>query len=242
MTCSLLLSNHSHADCDLIMSVEHFPPYTIAKSGEWGGLEIELAQALFYEADCNVKYVTIPWKRSLYLLEHGSLDVLPSMSKTKKRQEFTHFIGPMRTENVSLVTRIEDLTEIKNLEDIKKFPKRIGLGYAEFYGEEFASKIENDPNFAAKFEYTDFSTKNIKKLQRGRISGYLGDQYFVAYQLKQEGIRDLFKMHDYFINQDYVYLGFSKKSLSTTNIRNIQDAFQRLKDAGTFKKILAKYY
>jgi polar amino acid transport system substrate-binding protein len=224
------------------MSVEHFPPFTIAKAGEWSGLEIELSQALFQEANCNVKYVTIPWKRSLYLLEHGSLDVLPSMSMTKKRQAFTHFIGPMRTENVSLVVSAQDNTELKKLDDIKKFKKRIGLGYAEYYGEAFTHKIENDPSFAAKFEYTDFSTKNIKKLQRGRISGYLGDQYFVAYQLKQEGIRDLFKMHDYFINQDYVYLGFSKKSVSAENINNLEDAFRRLKDTGVFEQILAQYY
>jgi len=242
LLCLLTLPTHLFASCQLVMGVEDFPPYFIPQDGGgWKGLEVELTEALFNEADCSVTYVNLPWKRSLHLLEYGGLDALASMSKTLSRAEFIHFIGPMRNETMSLIIRIDNPLKIKNFNDLKKLSKRIGMVSGEYYGYEFTKKFSTDASFASKFEAVDFSYSNVEKLKAGRISGYIGDQYFVSYRLQQEGMQNSFKLDDFVINQNVVYLGLSKKSVSAKNLAKLEAAYRRLRSRGALQKILAKY-
>jgi len=240
--CLSMLPTHLFASCQLLMGVEDFPPYFIQhKGGGWKGLEIELSEALFSEANCSVTYVNLPWKRSLHLLEYGGLDALASMSKTMSREEYIHFIGPMRNETMSLIIRIDNPLKIRSFNDLKKLSKRIGIVSGEYYGFEFTQKFTTDAVFSSKFEAVDFSYSNVEKLKAGRISGYIGDQYFVAYRLQQEGMQNSFKVDDFVINQSVVYLGLSKQSVSAKNLAKLQAAYRRLHSRGAFQKILAKY-
>jgi len=231
----------SYGNCILTVRVAEFrPQYYQDAGGHWQGIAVELVQALFKEADCRIKFITTPWKRALYLLEHGGLDVLLNMSWTEERALYTHYIGPMLGENQVLIVSQNTEYKIDSLEDVKKLPKRIGIERGVFYGSALMHKLQTDQQFFNQFEYGS-SESNTDKLIRGRILGMINNQYTAAYKIKHVFSKDAFKQHPFMFHQNAVYFGFSKKVVNVALRKRFEQAFSRLLARGVLETIASKY-
>ncbi len=236
-----LSSLNSFATCNLTVRVtEYAPLYSKSASGEWQGLAVELVEALFKEAQCDITFVDMPWNRALRLLEVGGLDVMLNMTATEERGLFTHFVGPMLDETQVLIVPSDSHYPITQLEDLKQLPRRIGIGKGVFYGRAFADKILQDEAFAVKFEYAN-NSENLAKLQRGRVSAIIANRYISAYSIQHILSPGMFKLHPYPVTETYIQFGFSRKSVNKTLLKVFQQAYVIIDRKGILMQIQQKY-
>jgi polar amino acid transport system substrate-binding protein len=229
--------------CELTVRVNEdpYPPFFMKdESGEWSGLSTELAEALLEEAGCNPVYMPLPFKRGLEYLENGKLNMMLNMTPTEERKVYTHFIGPQLDETIILVVRKDSDFTINSFEDFKKLPKAVGIERGRFYGEDFEAK-RADKVFEEKIEITNSMESNEKKLDLGRISGFLGYGYNVFRRFRTEPLYQNFTVHPFTVAQDWVYFGFSKKSVSAEMLRRLQEAYDRAEQKGVFEQIRQGY-
>ena len=226
----------------IIMRVIDFrPQYFQDEDGTWTGLAVELARVLANEAGVALEFQPLPWKRALAYMKNGRIDLMTNLSLTEGRRAYISFIGPMRDETMVLVVPEETDYNIRGLDDLKLLPRKIGIEDNAFYGSAFNAKYNSDPHFAARFDPVVRAELNIAKLIRGRLSGFIEDRYSASGKIKNDIRYARLKIHPFFINQDWVYFGFSKQSVPKERLGLFQDAFARARAKGLFKKVLEQY-
>lgn len=237
----ILLPVVSYGECVLKVRVADFrPQYYQDAQGQWKGVAVEIVQALFKEADCEINFVIAPWKRALYLMEHGGIDVLLNMSWTQERERYTDYIGPMLDENQMMIVKTDFHYKIDHLDDIKNLPKRIGIQRGVYYGGAFMNKLRTDQQFFDQFEYGQRDS-NSDKLIKGRILGMIHNQYTAAYRIERFFVKGDFKQHPFIFHSNDVYFGFSKKGVSAALRKKFEQAFSRLSAKGVLEEIALKY-
>lgn len=233
------------AACELRIRVPEdssYAPFFIRdNSGTWRGLSIELTEALLAETHCTPVYVPLPFSRGLQSLKTGEIDLMPNMSITEERREFISFVGPQLDETVLLVTRIDTPLSVASLDDLKELPGPIGIDRDKVYGEEFERKRRSDSDFNSRLEEADNVDLNANKLALGRLSGFLGFGYNVMHQIRTNPLYRDFIIHSFTVNQDWVYFGLSKKSVSPELQARIQAAYEGAKRKGRFETIRRNY-
>lgn len=242
---TILVLSGTAAACELRIRVPEdnsYAPFFIRDNSEtWRGLSIELTEALLTETHCTPVYVPLPFSRGLQSLKTGEIDLMPNMSITEERREFISFIGPQLDETVLLVTRVDIPLSVASLDDIKRLPGPIGIDRDKVYGSEFERKRRSDPDFNSRLEEADNVDLNAKKLALGRLSGFLGFGYNVMHQIRTNPLYRDFSIHPFTVNQDWVYFGLSKKSVSPELLARLQAAYEGAKRKGRFETIRRKY-
>ena len=219
-----------------------YPPFFIQdENGKWGGLSIELVEALLKEAGYSPHYKPLPFARALNSMQKGTIDMMLNMSITEKRKAFMNFIGPQLDETVVLVVRKNSNFNITSLDDLKKLPKAIGIERGRVYGKVFEKKRTTDEAFKHKLKIVTEVDTNEKLLAAGRISAFPGYAYNTFYQLKTNPLYKNFKTHPFIISQDWIYFGFSKKSVPADQLQKFQDAYDSARKKGVFESIRQKY-
>lgn len=229
-------------ECVLKSRVSDFPPqYYKSEFGEWHGMGVELTRVLVDESGCQVKFVEGPWFRSLLEMRSGDLDIMMNLSITEERKEFMHFIGPMRDETILLATKGESNFEYQKLDDFLKLKKPVGILKGAYYGQAFQERFDADPVFKSQFSQIAKNELMMQMLNRGRLSGLLEDKYSLIWMKRNLKPSAEFQFHSVPVNQDWVYFGLSKKSVSNKLLARLRDAYQRAKQNGNFKKIMNRY-
>lgn len=219
-----------------------YPPFFMYDAnGKMTGLAIELAEALLKEAGCSPVYISLPFARSLKYLESGQLNLMLNLSITEERKAYIKYIGPQLDETVVLVILKGTNYKLNSLDDLKKFPKPIGVERGKVYGKAFDLKREKDYSFRDKIDEVSDLLSNEKKLFSGRISCFLGYGYSIFYKMRTDPLYKNFSVHPFIINQDWVYFGFSKQSVSDELFRRLQEAYQSAKKKGLFEAIRLRY-
>jgi|GEM_PF-931774 len=234
-------SSSVYSSCKISLAADSYPPYQTQVAGKWEGLDIELATVLAEQMKCELIIKQSPWKRSLHLLKNGRIDMLVSVSKTPERQEFTYFIGPMRQEVVALVINTDTSIKISTMADLARLDKKIGIINGAYYGQSFTRKYKEDVQFKDQFEVSNNTQENIKKLVARRILGFLNDPFYIADLIRKGRVNEPLSFHSFVINQDPVFFGFSKKSITEKKLLQIQQAFKQLQENGKLESIRKKY-
>lgn len=238
-----LFAFNTFADCKVKVRVvkNYRPEYYQDEKGNWAGMAVELAQVLVNEAKCEPIYVNLPWKRALKSMQDGKVDLLLNLSITDERKEYMYFIGPQRDETSILVVKKDSDFKINSLEDLKKLPRDVALVRGTFYGKAFDDKFKNDPIFAKKMHFTNNTKQLVGMLDKGRVSAFIDDRYPIVYRIKTDESYKGFKIHPFHVNQDWVYFGLSKKSVSKELLVRLQTAYDQAKSKGKFEEVLDNY-
>lgn len=230
------------ADCQLRMRVADYPPqYFRDENGKWRGMAVELGTALLKEAGCKIVFLPLPWKRALYDMKNGEVDMMLNMSYSEEREQYIDFIGPARDETMIFAVLEQSNYVIDSLEDFKKLPAQTGIMIGASYGDAFDRKYKNDRNFAKKFDPVPNLIQNIHKLKKNRLAGIIMDRYDFEYKTKTQELYKGLKTHPFIVNQNEVFFGFSKKSVSPELFARLQRAYIRTRAKGVLKEIVRKY-
>ncbi|WP_108651193.1 type 2 periplasmic-binding domain-containing protein [Dongshaea marina] len=74
-----------------------------------------------------------------------------------------------------------------------------------------------------------------------RISGYIEELISFNFERRSDLRLKEFKAHPFYINQDSVYFGASKKAVDDALLKKLQAAFTLLKQRGELQRIAKKY-
>jgi len=228
-----LFAINLNADCIIKLRVREAPPaYLKDNNGEWTGFVVEQAKAIVNAVGCKIMYIDMPWKRALFSLEEGSLDMLGNMSITDERKLYSNFIGPHRFEKMRLIVNKDSNYQIQKHEDLKNIPGKISLIRGLWYGEEIKQLLK-DHSFSDKVHWVSGSklaVQEIERLRLGRVKAVVYPEFF---------LKDLsgIKYHSFIINSNPVYFGISKKSIAKPFLKKIEKAAIDLANSGEFEKI-----
>ena len=239
----MLLAKDLFAE-ELIIRVPHddYPPFFMtSKTGKKVGLSIELSNVLLEKTGIKVKYMALPFPRGLWYLKTGEIHMMLNLSIKKDRAEYINFLGPQLDETVVLVVLKNSNIKIKSCDDFKKLSKPIGIERKKYYGKKFDHKFKTDKIFKKNIEVVNDVIANERKLSMDRISGFLGYGYNIYFRFKKANLYKKFKIHPLVLHRDFVYFGFSKKSVPDYLLKILQKAFEKSVKSGAFEKIKRRY-
>lgn len=237
---TVLMASVVHAECTITFrQTEAFPFHFKNKQGQWSGIFTDQARAITREAGCTIKNRDIPWARALILMETGQLDMMGWMSITEERKKFLNFIGPHFFEVLKIVVREDSNYNITRHEDLFSLEKPIGLIRDAWYGEKLSLLLKKETN-KRKIRWVSGSEEAflMDSIRLNRLSAYVTAEVPGILASK---LYDGLKFHRFVVNNDPVYFGLSKKTVSPSQFKKLQKAFDIVKNRGEIKEILTKY-
>lgn len=218
-------------------------PYTIDDGkGKLAGLEVDLANALVRKAGFQPQFTLYPWNRALEMLKHGKLDILMTMSKTRDRETFTHFLGVSTIQRYALfVRRNNSGISINSLDDFMKEGYLFGIHQNYFYTAEFNNRLKNDPAFKSHFIAVARIDTNLKSVMAGGLTGCIGDSILTGYRVRTDShFKGITMIKLPFFKADPVYFGVSKK-INPNILEKLKKAYVSLDKGAEFKRIIIKW-
>lgn len=231
-----------NSECNIVVRFENFARYSNqADALSWHGLDVDFAKALLEEANCSYRFVSLPWGRSIKMLETGEIGMMLSMSPTKQRERFAYFIGPQRNETIVLVTYKSRPYILKSYQDLLTLPAPIAIHRDAVYGPKVDALLKNTLNIEERFTVITNNKLRISMLKHGRISGFFAEKYNMLYQSENNPDYMQVEINPFVINREPVYIALSKQSVSPKTKARLEQALERLKQTGKIRAILKKY-
>ena len=219
--------------------------YRSTKTG-FAGLDIELVKAIAQETGYELELVHYPWKRILYLLKLGRIDMTMSAADTEERRQYAHFSNEyFRLGHNMLFVLVEDLqkySHIRSLRDLKSNKLKIAVQRGAAYSHEYDA-LSREAWFERNLHVLDSVDRKIESLLIGRVDAYIGSEIgshdmLKKMQLTQRIVPLFYLMSD---EEAQTHMMYSKKTVSTEQVAEIDAALARLKANGTYQKIVQPY-
>ena len=217
-------------------------PYKVESKGMLTGLDVELINAIFNEAELKPDYVKVPWKRTLLMVKDGSLDVATSALKTKEREVYAHFSDSYRKEEAILYVQSGkgSLWNIKKLEDIRHLEFKLGITRGYSYGDKFDSLMKL-PEFRKNIEIVNVEIQNFRKLKTGRIDGLINEIFTTRPILEKYNLLDSIEPYPLTVYSKNVHVMFSKASTNLGIVNRFNRALKKLTENGDLEAIEKRY-
>jgi polar amino acid transport system substrate-binding protein len=225
----------------IVMISEEWPPYKVGDELR-RGLDIELAEAIFKEAGCQLaRGPALPTVRRLYQFEKGRFDLMLAASDLPERRRFARFSASYRYETVGLFALEKDatrFTDITSFEAIIKRQAGLLVPTIGWYGADYARN--HDALKASGRLYTFGNMEQgVRMLAARRGEMIMGDTVGLQHQalLSDTPLRQL----PFVVLHAPVHLMLSKASTTEADLASIDAAIARLEKNGTLKAIRQRY-
>lgn len=240
----LLVATPVAAECTLKVGWGPWEPYSyLDAEGRVTGLDIHLLRAMAQQAKCEVSFVEVPWGRLLEELRHGKfVQMAKAASRTSVRESYAWFSDAYRKEVMELFMPREDIAkyDFTTFEDMIDADFKLGIARDHYYGEAFAEAMKN-PDFERLTQEVTTDRQNIRKLELGRIDGFLSERYVAAHLLRERGPTGWIQAHPMYVNSNGVHLMFSRRAVQPEIVARFNAALEGLKESGEYGRILASY-
>jgi polar amino acid transport system substrate-binding protein len=206
------------------------------------GLDLEIFNAITKQANLNVEYTELPWKRHLQYMKSGKMDVAMGASKNNEREKYSYFTEPYRMETVKLFVLFGTSKQIPitSLKTLTNSDYMIGIESGYYYGKEFQSLIK-DTEFQAHINDALDLEENIALLFKGHIDGFLADPVTVKAFADKYNLHNEFEQHPLDIYQTGIHIMLSKKATSIAMLKRFNDAIATLNQSGEINTILERW-
>jgi len=230
--------------CGMKSVWEPFEPYQfMGESGQVTGLDIDLLKAVAKEADCQLVFDHIPWKRAQSMIGIGSLDVASGASKTPEREKYARFSTPYRSEKIAIYLRQEDLNKFRftSLTELASTSARVGMVHGYTYGEEFI-QLQTQKAFRGGLHSVLSDEHSFKRLANRHVDVILIEPFVAKSIIASRSDAERFVRHETMIDTGQIYFMFSKKSVQAKSVDQFNHALERIKKSGEYQNILDKYF
>ncbi|MCC9622554.1 transporter substrate-binding domain-containing protein [Thalassospira sp. MA62] len=217
------------SDCSRPLTVrasEAYFPFSIKdENGFAKGKDNTFVSRVLKSVGCEPRFVFLPWKRSLYAIEHGEIDILPSASYTDERAEYGLFSVPYRNDVVGFVVRKGDAQRIKlsSLDDVISQNLMIGHVRGAYRGQAFEA-FKNSSEGSKHVSALSVAPHGIGLLVAGRVDLLVGIPSAYTGQAEILGYPNAIEEHPFFLAKEPVRLMFSSKTIAPELARKISEA------------------
>lgn len=228
----------------LKVGFHHWPPNQfLDSSNKAKGIDITLTRAIFAQAEIPIEFQFYPWKRTVFLLESGEIDVAMSAGYTEARSKFVWFTSEVyRTGYNSLFIRATDKQRFQpysTLAAMRGSEIKIGATIGTSYSNEYEKLLKGN-GFKRQLNLVERDTTNFELLVKGRIDAVLASETIGLRIISHMGVSDdiVLHMHLYSPEQAETFLMLSKKSVDAAIVARVDKAIKALKDSGEYDSIL----
>jgi polar amino acid transport system substrate-binding protein len=227
----------------LSISSSDYPPYVYRdKSGEWTGLDVQLMQAIFKEADCSYTFAPlVAPKRMVDMVSIGKTDVLLAASDTPERRKANVFGVAYRQESVGFFALAKQFASYSKLTSFKALLAHgtpLLLPNAGYFGDEYALALPALRTSGRVIEFT-YVDQGIRMLAAGRGDFIMSDMAALTHAARQLDVA--IEPLPFTINSAPVHMMFSKLSVSQHDIDVLNAATIRLEQKGRLQAIRTAY-
>lgn len=206
------------------------------------GIMVEIAQTVFSEHGHKVKYVTMPWSRTLNTVRRGELNAAIGAYK----EDAPDFVFPEH-EQARLAFNFYVLNyspwQYKGTDSLAKIKLGVIKDYS--YLETLDAYIENyaDDSDRLNIAYGNGAlTKNVKLLMSGYIDTVIATDLVLQHLLSELGYENQLKLAGKGSNVEKAYIAFSPNHPNSKRYAKIlSDGMTALRASGKLKTILARY-
>ncbi|RLC05200.1 MAG: hypothetical protein DRI57_27725 [Deltaproteobacteria bacterium] len=241
VSCLLLFSAHSHAEKSLKIGSDEWPPFHSAGKSEKDvkGFTADLVRAVLRKTNVKIAAHRIyPWKRACAMVFDGRLDAVFTTTETDERMKYCHFPEePLTDFSYVFFIRKEDEGKLKydTFDDLKGHKVGIVSGFS--YTEKFVNFIKKEKNYEEAYVGSD----NFKLLMKKRAD-YVATSRRVGYNHIRElgiGSKCVALKKPFMVN--YLYVMFSKKTVSREFADKFSVALKKFKTTWEYKELIDKH-
>ncbi len=206
------------------------------------GLDFDIFNAIIKDADIQVTFTELPWKRHLQYIKTGHMDMAMGSSHTEEREKTAYFSIPYRTETVNLFVRagMVDKIKIDTLSDLVNTNYLIGIEGGYFYGKEF-QQLMITKEFQTHINDVIDLEQNVGMLLKGHIDGFLVDPVTMKAFAEKYSLQNKFEIHPLKIYQDDIHIMLSRQTCKVEELNKINQAITKLKASGEMSRIINQW-
>ena len=201
------------------------------------GLDVQILNAIANRLKAKLFILDAPFKRRLYLMKDGTIDIMAGLLKRPEREGYIHFIHPpykKRSDTVFFVPKGKSFL-IQTYNDL--YPLRIGT----ILGSKYFHQFDDDKRLTK--EPLPGVMGNFEKLLLGRLDTVIYPESVGIDLIHEMGIADKIEMAPYrFSKEKHVFIGISKKSYLMNKIDQIEAVIRQMIETGEIDKIIIDYY
>lgn len=235
----LLLTTHfcffAQAKEELLIVTEEWPPFNYQQDDKVSGFSTEIVHLIMNRVgEHSIKL--LPSMRSSRVLNTRPYTMMYSMFRTPEREAQYQWIGPLVEGRIFFYQRATDFREFKSIDDLKSVDKLATRHKG------LIPSLLLDMGFKNLDKTATKSLQVYQKLLLGRVDVGISDvDLGVSYNLGflNEDMSAVKKIPIEIFRSD-LYIAASL-DIPKQEIERWQKALQKLKDEGTYQKILDKY-
>ncbi|TBU78891.1 amino acid ABC transporter [Pseudomonas daroniae] len=211
-----------------------YPPFNlIDASGQVGGFDVEIAQALCAKMQAECQVVTSDWDGIIPALNAKKFDFLvASMSITEERQQAVDFTDPYYTNKLQFIAPKD--SDFKSDKDSLK-GKVIGAQRATIAG----TWLEDNMDGVVDIKLYDTQENAYLDLSSGRVDGVLADTFVNWEWLKSDAGKNFEFKGEPVFDDDKIGIAVRKGDALRERLNT---ALAEIIADGTYKKINDKYF
>lgn len=150
---------------------ESLYPYTyVDPNGKAMGTDVELLQAAAKQIGLEIRFLPLPWKRVLQVLETGEVHLAMPLFLTPERERYAQFVTPVHFSATALFVMRDRQDAIKGISDLNG--KTIGYNRGYALPDQLAQAISQRKVVAEEVNSTQ---QNVQKLILGRLDAFVGN-------------------------------------------------------------------
>ena len=225
---------------ELTVVTENWPPLQIVEKGKvTGGFATQLTRALLDAAgDKTTPIRGFAWARAYKMALEQPNVLIFSIVKSEQRLNKFKWIGqimPLDNHLWHLTTR-KDI-RVKSLEEAKNY--RFAIPRNDIRHQYLRNQGFKD---GINLDVVNSNYNSLSMLLRGRSDLIIANRAFMQYELKMRGLAAdiLYEIPGVTINFGGLYIAFSKQTSDAT-VERYRQAFARLQQNGTHKRIVDQY-
>ncbi len=230
----IILSTYSYAD-KLKVGVNHWPPFVYAKDETYRGISVDIVKEIANRLNIKIEIDDYPWSRLLSNLKFGTTDCTAFLAKNKEREQYVLYPSvPYYTITTVFYVQKGKKNLIQKYEDLYKIT--VGVVTDSEYFDPFNRDSRIDKANVVR------EIQLLRMLGEGRIDAIVGTHPQVEYDILQNGYSGKFEQAAYRPgNNVHLYIGFSRKSSFSTQIKRINQTILLMKKTGKIQEIADRY-
>lgn len=228
--------------CDdtLTVGYEDWPPYEMTGPAGPEGINIRILEQIAAMTGCELAWKKMPWKRVLWSVKTGQLDMAMTANKTPERKVYARFSAPYLPYEAVLFVPAGDPTRYDGLRDFLRRGNTMTKVLSYTYGDDNDALLESD-RYGAQVYRTWGVDESIRAVANGRVDGTVGNRYTMLHAARTAGIRDAIRATNTVVQREPVHFMFSRATVGTDTIARVNDAIAQLKADGRIRKMARSY-
>ncbi len=232
LTISGLAGSEETPQIKVRVAVNNAPPYRIIDGSSVSGFYIDIFNALAERLQWQVVYEEVPFPRALHMMQYGQADIMLGPIRRPEREVFMDYSIPAFPPERKLFLVNDPQKQIHDYEDL------YGMTIGTLRGSVYFVRFDKDKSLK-KVEGSNYPTL-LRMLAYGRLDTVIIPELLAVALQKNMGLK--FTASPYSIPGETAYITLSRKSSLYSQMREIKNALDQIKEDNTYELLLKKYH